>query len=65
VESAARALGRSGARMRADPDQRLISSTDGYFKFVDIAAEKMLYWGGKVPTNAGSAISPPIGNFGS
>lgn len=65
VESAARALGRSGARMRADPDQRLISSTDGYFKFVDIAAEKMLYWGGQVPANAGSVISPPTGNFGS
>jgi hypothetical protein len=50
VESAARGLGRSGARMRADSDQRLISATDGYFKFTGYAPEKMLYWGGKKPS---------------
>jgi hypothetical protein len=32
VESAARGLGRSGARHAADSDQRLINPTDGYFK---------------------------------
>lgn len=57
VESAARALGRSGARNRADSDQRLIDSTDGYFKFTAYAGEKMLYWGGKRPERASTAVS--------
>lgn len=64
VESAARSLGRSGARMRSDADQRLISSTDGYFKNTAYAGEKMLYWGGKKPAVASSALSPPS-DFGS
>lgn len=49
VESAARGLGRSGARMRSDSDQRLINPSDGYFRFCAYAGEKMLYWGGKKP----------------
>lgn len=57
VESAARALGRSGARQRSDPDQRLINDTDGYFKFTAYAAEKSLYWGGKKPSRVGDAMS--------
>jgi hypothetical protein len=65
VESAARGLGRSGGRLRSDPDQRLINPDDGYFKSVDYAAEKMLYWGGKKPERTGAAtggsISPPSG----
>jgi hypothetical protein len=65
VESAARSLGRSGARLRSDPDQRLISSTDGYFKNTAYAGEKSLYWGGKKPSRAGTAVSsPPSGSFG-
>jgi hypothetical protein len=56
VESAARALGRSGARQRSDPDQRLINATDGYFKFTAYAAEKSLYWGGKKPSRVGDAM---------
>jgi hypothetical protein len=65
VESAARSLGRSGARLRSDADQRLISSTDGYFKNTAFAGEKMLYWGGKKPSRAGAAVtSPPTGSFG-
>jgi hypothetical protein len=64
VESAARGLGRSGARQRADSDQRLINANDGYFKNTAYAGEKMLYWGGKKPTNAGEAVvpSPPTGD---
>lgn len=65
VESAARALGRSLARLRADFDQRLIGASDGYYKFTAYAAEKALYWGGKKPSLAGSSVSPPSGNFGS
>lgn len=49
VESAARGLGRSGARRRADSDQRLIDPDDGYFKNTSYAGQKTLYWGGKRP----------------
>jgi hypothetical protein len=55
VESAARGLGRSGARQRSDSDQRLISSGDGYFKNTGYAPLKMLYWGGKRPARGGDA----------
>lgn len=56
VESAARGLGRSGARQRSDPDQRLINEDDGYFKNTAYAFEKSLYWGGKKPSRAGDAL---------
>lgn len=56
VESAARGLGRSGARMRSDSDQRLINPADGYFRNTSFAGEKMLYWGGKKPTRLGTAV---------
>lgn len=63
VESAARGLGRSGARQRADSDQRLIDANDGYFKFVAYAGEKMLYWGGKKPSRTGDATGGGFGSF--
>lgn len=53
VESAARGLGRSGGRRRADSDQRLIDADDGYFKNTSYAGQKTLYWGGKKPTYRG------------
>jgi hypothetical protein len=56
VESAARGLGRAGARMRADGDQRLIASTDGYFKNCAYAPQKELFWGGKKPSIAATAV---------
>lgn len=56
VESTARGLGRSGARMRSDPDQRLINAADGYFKFTAYAGEKMLYWGGRKPSRTSDAV---------
>jgi hypothetical protein len=52
VESAARGLGRAGARRRADSDQRLIDPDDGYFKNTSYAGQKTLYWGGKRPSHA-------------
>ncbi len=64
VESTARGLGRSGARMRADFDQRLINPDDGYFKATAYAAEKMLYWGGKKPARTGDATGGSTGGFG-
>lgn len=64
VESAARGLGRSGARMRSDSDQRTIDPSDGYFKNTAYAGEKMLYWGGKKPSRTSDSVSPPS-NFGS
>lgn len=57
MESAARGLGRAGARMRSDADQRLIQANDGYFKHTAYAGLKKLYWGGKKPQTAGSALS--------
>jgi hypothetical protein len=59
VESAARALGRKGGRVRSDADQRLVKANDGFFKNVAFAAEKTLYWGGKKPANAGAALAAP------
>jgi hypothetical protein len=64
VESAARGLGSRGARMRSDADQRLISSTDGYFKNAAYAGEKMLYFGGKKPSRAADALGGSFGGSG-
>lgn len=65
VESAARSLGKSGARSRSDADQRIIDSTDGYFKNTAYAGEKKLYWGGKKPATASGAVTSPPQDFGS
>ncbi|MBJ7446854.1 MAG: hypothetical protein JHC81_04905 [Brevundimonas sp.] len=56
VEGAARGLGRRSERMRSDADQRLISATDGGFRRVGFAGEKTIYWGGKPPERAGTAL---------
>lgn len=61
IETAARGLGRSGARMRTDADQRLVKADDGFFKNVAFAGEKMLYWGGRKPTTAGVAVGGSSG----
>jgi hypothetical protein len=50
IEGAARGLGRKGARLRSDADQRLVSSTDGFYRVVSAAPKKTLYWGGKKPS---------------
>lgn len=57
VETAARGLGRRGGRMRTDADQRLIKPSDGGFKAIAYAGQKNLYWGGKRPATAASALS--------
>lgn len=56
LETAARGLGRSGARMRSDADQRLVKANDGFFRNVSFAGEKTLYWGGRKPENARDAL---------
>lgn len=56
IEGAARGLGRKGARRRSDADQRLVSSTDGFYRVVSAAPKKTLYWGGKKPSTAGGAL---------
>lgn len=56
IEGAARGLGRRGGRMRTDADQRLINATDGGMRHVSYAGQKNLYWGGKVPASAKSAL---------
>lgn len=56
IEGAARGLGRRGSRLRSDADQRLLNSSDNFFRNVSFAAEKTLYWGGKRPAVAGNAL---------
>lgn len=56
VEKAARGLGRKTGRLRSDADQRLIKDTDGAFRSVAYAAEKVLYWGGERPARAGTVL---------
>lgn len=56
IEGAARGLGRRTGRMRSDADQRLVDPTDGGFKHISYAAQKMLYWSGKPPARAGSVV---------
>lgn len=63
LETAAKGLGRRGARTRSDADQRLIDASDGFFKNVSYAGEKTLYWGGRRPARAGSAL-PGVGGGG-
>ena len=63
LETAARGLGRRGGRMRSDADQRLIDANDGFFKNVSFAGEKTLYWPGRRPARAGSAL-PGAGDGG-
>jgi len=63
VETAARGLGRSGARQRSDSDQRLINPSDGYFKHAAYAGEKTLYWGGRKPHRTRSGSSSGSGGF--
>lgn len=64
LETAARGLGRSGARLRTDADQRLIKANDGFFRNVAFAGEKTLYWGGRKPANATSALGGVVGGGG-
>lgn len=56
LETAARGLGRRGGRLRSDADQRLVKANDGFFKHVSYAGQKTLYWGGRVPANATTAL---------
>jgi formylmethanofuran dehydrogenase subunit C len=57
IEGAARGAGRRGGRMRTDADQRLINGTDGGFRRISHAGEVTLYWGGKPPERASSALT--------
>lgn len=63
LETAAKGLGRRGARMRSDADQRLVDPADGFFKNISFAGEKTLYWGGRRPSRAGTAL-PGTGGGG-
>ena len=63
IDSPARTLGRKLGRMGSDADQRLVDGADDCFKFVNVAGEKKLAWGGKPPERAASAL-PTITVFG-
>ncbi len=64
LETAARGLGRGGGRMRTDADQRLVKPNDGFFRKVAFAGELTLYWGGRKPANAASALGGVGGGGG-
>lgn len=64
VEGAVRGLGRRGARMRTDADQRLFLGTDGGLKRVSYAGQKQLMLGGKPPAKAADAIGGISGGAG-
>ncbi len=63
VETGARGLGRRGGRMRTDADQRLIDKDDGGYRRVSFAGLKTLYWGGKKPSTASSALAGGGGTY--
>jgi hypothetical protein len=56
IEGAARGAGRRGGRMRTDADQRLVNGLDGGFRRISHAGEVTLYWGGKPPERATTAM---------
>ena len=57
VESAARGLGATGARVRSQADQTLIDPEDDGLKGVSYAGETLVYFGGKIPSTAKAAFS--------
>lgn len=61
LETAARGLGRGGGRMRTDADQRLVKANDGFLRKVSFAGELTLYWGGRKPANAATALGGSSG----
>ena len=64
VEAPGRGLGRKTGRLRSDADQRLIEPTDGGLRQVSFAAERTLYWGGRRPSRAGSALGGGVRDGG-
>ncbi len=57
LESEAQGSLRFGGAIASDQDQRIVSSTDGAFKYVSMAGEIMLYWGGDPPRRAATAFT--------
>lgn len=55
IEGAAKGLGRFRGRLRSDADQKLNSPADDGFKAVSYAGQKILYWGGAIPSTATGA----------
>lgn len=56
VETASRSNSRSGGRLAAGADQHLVDDTDTCLDAVSSAAQVTLYWGGKKPATAISAL---------
>lgn len=57
VQGAAKGLGRSRGRTRSDADQRMDYPDDAGFSKVVYAGEKVMYWGGKIPSTAAAATA--------
>lgn len=56
IDGPARTLGRALSRMGSDADQRITDANDDCFKYVNVAADKKLAWGGKPPQRAKEAL---------
>lgn len=56
LESEARGSQRSGGRLAAGQDQRLIGSTDGSMDAISVAPDIVLYWDGAEPKRAAVAL---------
>lgn len=56
IETAARGLGKRGARMRSHADQTATFADDDGFRAVSYAGQKTLYWGGERPAQAKAAL---------
>ena len=56
IESEARGAGRSGGRLAAGPDQRLIDADDGSMDAMSTAPDIQLYWDGTEPQRASVAL---------
>jgi hypothetical protein len=56
LESEARGSQRSGGRLAAGQDQRLIASTDGSMDAISVAGDIVLYWDGAEPQRAAVAL---------
>ena len=57
IEGEARGSQRTGGRIASDQDQRLVDGTDTSMRYIALAGEIKLIWGGKPPQRAGSALN--------
>ncbi len=63
LEGVLRGLGRSGGRLTADQDQRLVDADDGSHRYVSTSGELVLYHGSGAPLRASGLNGGAAGAF--